>query len=123
MITRLDHVQLALPPGGEEAARAFYAGLLGLPEAAKPPVLAARGGVWFRSLAVEVHLGVEVEFKAARKAHPAFRVSDLEGLRNRLRGAGVEIVDDDLPGERRFYATDPFGNRLEFMAERPSQAA
>ena len=123
LLLRLDHVQLAMPAGGEDTARAFYADLLGLPETVKPPNLAARGGVWFRHGPIEVHLGIEADFRAARKAHPAFRVSDLDGLRQLLLAAGVEVADDDqLPGERRFYAADPFGNRLEFMADRPSHA-
>lgn len=123
LLLRLDHVQLAMPAGGEHTARAFYADLLGLPETVKPPNLAARGGVWFRHGPIEVHLGIEADFRAARKAHPAFRVSDLDGLRQLLLAAGVDVADDDhLPGERRFYAADPFGNRLEFMADRPSHA-
>jgi catechol 2,3-dioxygenase-like lactoylglutathione lyase family enzyme len=119
LLSALDHVQLAMPAGGEEAARGFYGALLGLTEVPKPPLLAARGGVWFESGPVRLHLGVEAEFRPARKAHPAFRVRDLEALRRRLEAAGCAIQDDDaLPGERRFYAADPFGNRLEFMAER-----
>jgi catechol 2,3-dioxygenase-like lactoylglutathione lyase family enzyme len=116
----LDHVQLALPPGREAQARAF-AGLLGLAEVAKPAALAARGGVWFEANGIRLHLGVEEAFRPARKAHPAFRVAGLEALRARLEAAGIVIEDDDaLPGEVRFYAADPFGNRLEFMAVRGS---
>lgn len=120
-LVALDHVQLALPPGCEAQARAFYAGLLGLAEVAKPTPLAARGGVWFEASGIRLHLGAEDPFRPARKAHPAFRVAGLEALRARLEAAGIVIEDDDaLPGELRFYAADPFGNRLEFMAVRSS---
>ena len=121
-IVGVEHVQLAMPPGEEDKARAFYAGLLGLPEVAKPVELAKRGGAWFERGAVKVHLGAEAEFRAAKKAHPAFLVHDLEGLAKRLREAGVEVVDDGLrPGYVRIYVTDPFGNRLELM-ERKADA-
>lgn len=115
-IIRIDHVQLAMPHGGEDRAREFYAGLLEVPEVPKPPALAERGGVWFQRGDVRIHLGVDPEFRAALKAHPALLVRDLAALAQRLRAAGVEVVDDDLlPGYRRVYATDPFGNRLELM--------
>lgn len=115
-IGKIHHVQLAMPRGGEERARAFYAGLLGVPEAPKPAGLAARGGVWFEQGDVKIHLGVEDDFRPARKAHPAFLVADLRALLDRLRKAGVEVVEDGmLPGFRRVYAADPFGNRLELM--------
>jgi catechol 2,3-dioxygenase-like lactoylglutathione lyase family enzyme len=115
-ILRIDHVQLAMPRGEEEKARAFYGGLLEIPEAPKPPELAKRGGVWFERGDLKVHLGVEAEFRPALKAHPAFVVSGLEGLAARLRAAGAAVVEDDaMPGYRRFYVTDPFGNRLELM--------
>jgi len=118
-ILRIEHVQLAMPRGEEDRARAFYSGLLGIPEVAKPPELAARGGVWFESGEVKVHLGVEPEFRAARKAHPAFVVRELGALAERLRAAGVSVIDDGLmPGYRRFYVADPFGNRLELMEPR-----
>jgi catechol 2,3-dioxygenase-like lactoylglutathione lyase family enzyme len=115
-ITGIDHVQVAAPPGREADARAFYGGLLGLEELAKPAGLAARGGCWFRAGAQELHVGVERDFAPALKAHPGFVVSDLEALRARLAAAGVELAEDDgtIPGIRRFYAVDPFGNRLEF---------
>jgi catechol 2,3-dioxygenase-like lactoylglutathione lyase family enzyme len=110
------HVQLAMPAGKEDAAERFYAGLLGLERVPKPAELEARGGAWFRSADVEVHLGVELDFRPARKAHPAFLVDGLDELRDRLRAAGVETVDDtQLQGHQRFYASDPFGNRLEFI--------
>jgi catechol 2,3-dioxygenase-like lactoylglutathione lyase family enzyme len=114
-ITGIDHVQVAAPPGCEGAARAFYGGVLGFEELEKPPVLAARGGCWFAAGADQLHVGVEEPFAPARKAHPGFVVDDLEALRATLREAGQEPADDDtIPGVRRFYASDPFGNRLEF---------
>jgi catechol 2,3-dioxygenase-like lactoylglutathione lyase family enzyme len=116
-VTGIDHVQVAAPPGCEEEARAFYGGLLGLEELPKPEALAARGGVWFRAGAQELHVGVEDPFTPARKAHPSFVVSDLDGLASRLTGAGIELAYDDLiPGTRRFQTADSFGNRLEFRA-------
>jgi len=116
-VTGIDHVQIAGPPGCEDAARAFYGGLLGLAELPKPAPLAARGGCWFRAGSVELHIGVEEPFAPARKAHPGFVVDGLERLRGRLDEAGVPVRDDEsLPGVRRFYAEDPFGNRLEFRA-------
>lgn len=115
-LTAIDHVQLAMPAGGEPNARAFYIDVLGLAEVRKPPVLEARGGAWFASGAVQVHLGVEAEFRAARKAHPGFRVEGLDALAERCRVAGHEpLFDADLPGYSRFYVADPFGNRLEFL--------
>jgi catechol 2,3-dioxygenase-like lactoylglutathione lyase family enzyme len=113
----LHHVQLAMPRGMEAKAEAFYSGLLGIPRVAKPPRLEARGGCWFESAHIRIHLGVEEEFTPARKAHPALLVSDLEGLRVVLEEAGVEVVvDEPLPGHDRFYAEDPFGNRIEFLS-------
>ena len=115
-LLRIEHVQLAMPRGGEDRARAFYSGLLGIPEVPKPPALAARGGVWFESGDVKVHLGVEPDFRAARKAHPAFLVRELDALAERLRGAGVAVTDDGLmPGYRRIYVADPFDNRIELL--------
>jgi catechol 2,3-dioxygenase-like lactoylglutathione lyase family enzyme len=115
-ILRIDHVQLAMPRGGEEKARAFYGGLLQIPEVPKPPELAQRGGVWFERGDLKVHLGVEAEFRPALKAHPAFLVRDLAALAEHLRTAGAEVVQDGaMPGYRRVYVTDPFGNRLELM--------
>lgn len=116
----IDHVQLAMPPGEEDAARGFYGALLGLPEQPKPPELAKRGGCWFESDAVKVHLGVEDPFRPARKAHIAFKVDDVEALAARAREIGFEVVaDENLPGHARIYIYDPFGNRLEFL--RPLQ--
>lgn len=118
LIIGLDHVQLAMPAGAEEAARGFYAGLLGLIEISKPTQLVARGGCWFAGPGVQVHLGVEEEFRPARKAHPALLVANLEGLRATLVGANIQVTPDNtVPGVRRFYAPDPFGNRLEFIQD------
>jgi len=104
-----------MPPGREDEARHFYAGLLGVPEKAKPAELAKRGGAWFESDAVKVHIGVEADFRPARKAHPALLVRDLPLLVARLREAGVDVVDDALAGYFRVYVSDPFGNRLELL--------
>jgi len=114
---RLHHVQLAVPPNREAEARSFYVGVLGMEELPKPPGLAARGGVWLRLAASELHLGVEPGFRPAPKAHPAFEVDDFDGLRRRLHDHGLPMQDDVLlPGRRRFYVQDPFGNRLEFVS-------
>ena len=116
MIIGLDHVQLAMPAGREAEARAFYEGLLGLPEVPKPPLLAARGGCWFGRGAVQVHLGVDKEFRPARKAHPAFVVDDIAALRRSLEASGFSLAfDEALPGYDRFYVDDPFGNRIEIL--------
>lgn len=115
-LTALDHVQLAAPPGSEDALRAFYAGVLGMTEQPKPPVLAARGGCWFVSGEVELHLGIESDFRPARKAHPGLRVTGLDALASRLESAGAPVTRDDaIPGVRRFHTEDPVGNRLEFL--------
>ncbi len=115
-IVGIEHVQLAMPAGGEDAARGFYTGLLGLPERAKPPLLAARGGCWFEAPGVKVHLGVADDFRAARKAHPALLVDDLAALVAALAAAGVEAVPDEpADGRARCYVSDPFGNRIELM--------
>ena len=119
-IVGIDHVQLAMPAGREEEARAFYSSLLGLPEVPKPEDLAKRGGVWFESSQVKIHLGVDREFRPARKAHPALLVRDLGLLVDRLRAAGVAVDDEPLSGWERVYVTDPFGNRLELMERSPS---
>ncbi len=112
----IDHVQLAIPAGGEGAARAFNSELLGLNEQAKPDDLAKRGGCWFERGALKVHLGVEDPFRPARKAHVAFRVDDVAGLAARARDSGYEVADDrELPGHERVFIFDPFGNRLEFL--------
>jgi catechol 2,3-dioxygenase-like lactoylglutathione lyase family enzyme len=117
-LVALDHVQLAMPPGVEAdaAAEAFYCGVLGLERIPKPEPLAGRGGCWFRHGQVEVHLGVESEFHPARKAHPAFLVQHLDPLVDRIEASGRSFRwDDDLPGVRRGYVDDPFGNRVELI--------
>jgi catechol 2,3-dioxygenase-like lactoylglutathione lyase family enzyme len=117
-IVGIHHVQLAMPAGRERDAVAFYSGILGIPQVAKPGSLEKRGGCWFENDAVRVHLGVELDFRPARKAHPALLVDDLPVVRRRLEGAGVEAVQDEaLPGYERFYVDDPFGNRLELLTE------
>ncbi|MEM9564762.1 MAG: VOC family protein [Actinomycetota bacterium] len=119
-IEGLDHVQLAMPAGQEASAAAFYADLLGVPEVPKPPHLATRGGCWFESSTVKIHLGVDPDFRPARKAHPALLVTDLGSLVERLRAAGVAIGDDEpLDGFDRVYVDDPFGNRIELMEPNP----
>ena len=116
MILGFDHVQLAMPRGGEDRARAFYGGVLGFEEVAKPPDLAARGGVWFKAGDLNLHLGVEADFRPARRAHPALLVTGLADYAVRARAAGCRIVDDDpLEGYLRIFLDDPFGNRLELM--------
>jgi catechol 2,3-dioxygenase-like lactoylglutathione lyase family enzyme len=116
LLAGIHHVQLAAPPGAEPLMRDFYAGTLGLAEVAKPPVLAARGGVWFRAAGIEIHIGVEDDFRPARKAHPGILVRDLDAMAEVLRSAGHEVRPDDLlPGFRRFYVDDPVGNRLELL--------
>ena len=118
-VSHFDHIQIAAPEGCESAAREFYGSILGMQEVEKPPVLRARGGCWFQCGAQQLHVGVERNFHPAKKAHPAFAVFDLEGLRKLLSERSVTVVDDDtLPGERRFYAEDPWGNRLEFVEAR-----
>ncbi|MDT8280005.1 MAG: VOC family protein [Erythrobacter sp.] len=116
-IIGLDHVQIAIPAGGEDRARAFYAGLLGMTEVAKPATLSP-AGCWFVSGHVQIHLGIDPAFRAATKAHPALLVDDLDGLRSRLEAAGYETRDDKpIAGYRRFFTEDPFGNRIELMAQ------
>jgi catechol 2,3-dioxygenase-like lactoylglutathione lyase family enzyme len=113
---RLHHVQLLIPPGGEDDARAFYAGVLGMTEVAKPPVLAARGGCWFRGGGWEVHLAPVPGFAPERKAHPGVLVDGLDGLAAALEAAGHPVEwDPHFPGHRRLYAGDAHGNRLEFL--------
>lgn len=115
-VRSIDHVQLAMPPGREAEARAFYEGVLGIPEVAKPPHLARRGGCWFELGGLKVHLGVEANFRPARKAHPAFLVEDLAGLSAALGEAGHQVgTDEPLEGYTRVYVSDPFGNRIELM--------
>jgi catechol 2,3-dioxygenase-like lactoylglutathione lyase family enzyme len=113
---RLHHVQLSIPIGGEADSRIFWGEAMGMTELDKPPVLAARGGCWFRAGELEIHLGVEKDFAPARKAHPAILVTDLMAFAKHLDEQGIAVTwDEDFPGFDRFYAHDPFGNRLEFL--------
>lgn len=112
----LDHVQLAMPAGQEDVARRFYGGTLGLTEVPKPRHLAERGGVWFSGGALRLHLGVEQDFRPAKKAHPALLVEPLDGLLQRCRQEGIEVIaGEPLEGRRRVYVHDPFGNRIELI--------
>ena len=112
-----DHVQLAMPPGREADARAFYVGVCGMTELPKPPELAQRGGAWFASGELQLHVGAEPDFRPSAKAHPGLRCADLDALVGRLRAAGYAVRDDaDLPGTRRAFVNDPFGNRIELIA-------
>ncbi len=126
MATGLHHVQVAIPLGGEDAAVRFYGDLLGLKQIPKPENLARRGGVWFATAILQLHLGVDPDFVPAKKAHVAFQVDDLDLVRSRLAAAGIVIVKDEpLPGFDRFYVSDPFGNRVECLAPQgvPDQEA
>lgn len=115
-ILRINHVQLAIPCGLEDQARRFYGEVLGLREIPKPPALAARGGAWFELGDTQLHLGVDPEFRPAKKAHVAFDVEDLDVVAARCRDAGyAPRPDDQIEGHRRFFVEDPFGNRLEVM--------
>jgi catechol 2,3-dioxygenase-like lactoylglutathione lyase family enzyme len=114
--TAIDHVQLAMPPGEEDTARHFYRDLLGMAEIPKPPELAKRGGCWFESGEVQIHLGVEKDFRPAKKAHPALHCRDYGALRQRLSEAAVTVAEvGDIPGVRRCHIYDPFGNRIELI--------
>jgi catechol 2,3-dioxygenase-like lactoylglutathione lyase family enzyme len=114
-VTEIDHVQIAAPSGCEEQARRFFGELLGLAEIEKPEPLGSRGGCWFRVGSRQLHVGVDKDFRPAGKAHPAFAVRDIDVVFGTLSGAGVRCAwDDALGGVRRFYANDPWGNRLEF---------
>ena len=115
-IVGLDHIQLAMPPGRESEARAFYEGVLGLPEVPKPANLAVRGGVWFERRSVRIHLGIEKDFRPAKKAHPALLVENLAALEKQLAAAGCPVLGGEpLEGYKRSYTEDPFGNRIELM--------
>ncbi|MFI6050917.1 VOC family protein [Streptomyces violascens] len=121
MLAAVDHVQLAAPPGSEPQLRTYYEDILGMTEIPKPPVLAARGGCWFRYGPVQLHLGIEDDFRPAKKAHPGLRVTSIEAYARRLEEHGAKVVwDDSLPGHRRFYSEDPVGNRLEFLEPVPA---
>lgn len=116
MLNGIDHVQLAAPAGCEDDARRFFGGLLELEEVEKPQPLRSRGGAWFRLGAQQLHVGVDADFAPARKAHPAFSVSGYDETQNRLRAAGVKVSDDDsIPGLRRCFVADPWGNRIELV--------
>ena len=113
----IDHVQLAMPPGEEESARRFYGDVLGMTEVAKHPELAKRGGCWFQCGSVQIHLGVEQDFRPAKKAHPALECSDYSKLVLRLQTAGIQPQPaNDIPGVERCHIHDPFGNRIELIA-------
>jgi catechol 2,3-dioxygenase-like lactoylglutathione lyase family enzyme len=119
-VTRIEHVQLAMPAGGEDLARYFYAGLLGIGETPKPAHLAKRGGCWFERDDLKLHVGVDVDFRPARKAHVALLVTGLRELQEKLSASGYALKEDEpLEGYHRIYVDDPFGNRLELME--PSQ--
>lgn len=121
-LLRFNHVLLTMPHGAEEQARRFYCGVLGLREIPKPLSLAARGGAWFDLDGAQLHLGVDADFRPGKKAHVAFDVDDLDALAARCRSAGYEPrADDSLPGVRRCFIDDPFGNRLELMAVQGSE--
>lgn len=115
-IYQIDHVQIAMPVGGESQARAFYGDVLGIPETPKPNHLATRGGAWFESDQLKVHLGVDKNFVPATKAHIAFLTEDIGCIRRMCSEAGYDVIEDQpLEGYERIYVSDPFGNRLEFM--------
>ena len=115
--TAIDHVQLAMPAGKEEAARKFYCGVLGMIELPKPAELAKRGGCWFESNGVQLHLGVDQDFRPANKAHPALRCANYAALIESLKASGVDVIPDDAnPGITRSYVQDPFGNRIELIS-------
>ena len=112
----IDHVQLAMPAGQEAVARAFFCDVLGMAEIPKPPELAKRGGCWFQSGNVQIHLGVETDFRAAKKAHPALRCRNYDALLAHLATAGVHAEEaNDIPDVRRCHIHDPFGNRIELV--------
>ena len=116
-ILSIDHIQIAMPPGEEATARAFYVNVLGFTEIPKPPELAKRGGAWFESGTTQLHLGVEPDFRPARKAHPAFVVDGLDTLLAKIQAEGFEVDASQpaLDGYKRAHVFDPFGNRIELM--------
>jgi catechol 2,3-dioxygenase-like lactoylglutathione lyase family enzyme len=118
MISRIDHVQLAMPPGEEAKAIEFYSGILGMHQIPKPAALVGRGGAWFIAGGAQIHLGVEQEFQPAKKAHVAFAITEPMDLRKRLLAAGYPLRDNDaIEGLQRFFTDDAFGNRIEFIVE------
>jgi catechol 2,3-dioxygenase-like lactoylglutathione lyase family enzyme len=115
-VTGIDHILLAIPPGGESEGLAFYCGLLGFTELPKPDSLKGRGGVWMQAGSAVLHLGTDEAFAAPKRAHPGFLVDDLDAVIAALRTAAVELTFDvPLPGYKRVHARDPFGNRIELM--------
>ena len=114
--TTIDHVQLAMPPSQEDRARAFYVDALGMTEIPKPADLAGRGGCWFASGTVQLHLGVEPDFRPAKKAHPGLRCANYDALLSKLRANAIEVREADIPEGRRAFVDDPFGNRIELIA-------
>ena len=114
-LVAIDHVQLAMPAGGEASAQEFYEDLLGLRRVPKPPHLERRGGCWFENETVKIHLGVDADFRPARKAHPALVVEGLDGLVESLRTAGAPVREEPIDGRLRAYVDDPFGNRIELV--------
>ncbi|SNT58243.1 Catechol 2,3-dioxygenase [Bacillus sp. OK838] len=112
----IDHIQLAAPKGSEDTARKFFKNILGFEEVEKPEELKKRGGVWFEFGNYQIHIGIEEPFYPAKKAHPAFEIENIEELRKHLITNGIDVMDDDkLPGAKRFYISDPFGNRMELL--------
>lgn len=112
----IDHIQLAAPKGSEGEARRFFVGILGFEEVEKPAELKKRGGAWFQFGNCQIHVGIEEPFVPARKAHPAFEIENIEGLKKHLISSKVDYTEDDkLPGASRIYVHDPFGNRLELL--------
>lgn len=115
---KLDHIQLAIPCGSEDPCRAFWCALLHFEELEKPEALKSRGGAWFSNGETEIHLGVEQDFKPAKKAHPAFVVPGIDDLASRLQSANHPVRwDNSIAGRRRFFTDDPVGNRIEFIGE------
>ena len=115
-LVAIDHVQLAMPKGGEEKARAFYSGILGMTELVKPEALTKRGGAWFQAGSVQIHLGIEDDFRPAKKAHVALAFRNAATFRTKLSSSSYRVQDDNLiPGVKRFYTDDCFGNRIEFI--------
>jgi catechol 2,3-dioxygenase-like lactoylglutathione lyase family enzyme len=112
----IDHIQLAAPKGSEDTARKFFKNILGFDEVEKPEELKKRGGVWFEVGNYQIHIGIEEPFYPAKKAHPAFEIENIEELKKHLVTNGIDVIEDDkLPGAKRFYISDPFGNRMELL--------
>jgi catechol 2,3-dioxygenase-like lactoylglutathione lyase family enzyme len=119
-VSGIDHIQIAAPEGCEAAAREFYGSLLGMQELEKPESLRSRGGCWFQCGSQQLHIGVQQDFRPAKKAHPAFVTVNLDELRKALLARGIKVSDDhSIPSARRFHSEDPWGNRLEFMESPP----